>query len=86
MFYQVVGRIAKPFNPLLGETFEVVSPNFRYFNEIVSHHPPVCVFDCQGSNFRYYKQMEHSQKFNGKVVNVFDKKASNVYLTVKKNE
>ncbi|KAF9581938.1 hypothetical protein BGW38_000870, partial [Lunasporangiospora selenospora] len=33
----------KPFNPLLGETFEFVSPEkgFKYISEKVSHYPPV---------------------------------------------
>ena len=35
------GRTGKPFNPLLGETFEFVSKEkgFRYVSEQVSHHP-----------------------------------------------
>ena len=44
----VVGRLAKPFNPLLGETFEIVNSKFRFFIETVSHHPPIAAFDCQG--------------------------------------
>ena len=51
----VIGRLAKPFNPLLGETYEIVNSKFRFFIETVSHHPPIAVFDCQGENFRYYK-------------------------------
>ena len=41
-------RLGKPFNPLLNETFEYVSPpgeqglgGFRYIAEQVGHHPPV---------------------------------------------
>lgn len=51
----VIGRLAKPFNPLLGETYELVNSKFRFFIEAVSHHPPIAAFDCQGENFRYYK-------------------------------
>lgn len=40
-FSQVPGRLNKPFNPLLGETFELVTPSFRFLAEMVSHHPPV---------------------------------------------
>lgn len=33
----------KPFNPLLGETYELVVPGkYKYFSEQVSHHPPIC--------------------------------------------
>lgn len=31
----------KPFNPLLGETFEFVNDDFEYLAEQVSHHPPI---------------------------------------------
>jgi len=32
----------KPFNPLLGETFELFVPGkYKYFSEQVSHHPPI---------------------------------------------
>lgn len=31
----------KPFNPLLGETFELVTDKFRFLAEQVSHHPPI---------------------------------------------
>ena len=34
-------RITKPFNPILGETYEFVCSKFKYFGEQVSHHPPV---------------------------------------------
>eukprot|EP01047_Picozoa_sp_COSAG01_P045720 COSAG01_NODE_4235_length_5218_cov_2.159601_8_plen_62_part_00 len=43
------GRLGKPFNPLLHETFEYVeqpdaargSAGFRFVAEQVGHHPPV---------------------------------------------
>ena len=42
-FASTIGRVAKPFNPLLGETFEYVRPDkgYRFFIEQVSHHPPI---------------------------------------------
>jgi hypothetical protein len=33
--------LAKPFNPLLGETFEYVTDDFEFISEQVSHHPPI---------------------------------------------
>ncbi|CAF2034344.1 unnamed protein product [Rotaria magnacalcarata] len=53
-------RLSKPFNPLLGETYEFVRDDlpFRYVSEQVSHHPPVSAFSCEpkdGSDrWRYY--------------------------------
>lgn len=42
-YASTIGRVAKPFNPLLGETFEYVRPDkgYRFFVEQVSHHPPI---------------------------------------------
>jgi hypothetical protein len=40
-FGNVIGRCYKPFNPMLGETFEYVTDNLKYFSETVSHHPPI---------------------------------------------
>lgn len=39
-------RLSKPFNPLLGETYELVNPekSYRICCEQVSHHPPVTAF------------------------------------------
>lgn len=34
-------RIAKPFNPILGETFEFRTPHYDCLCEQVSHHPPI---------------------------------------------
>ena len=35
------GRTKKPFNPMLGETYELVTEDFKFISEQVSHHPPV---------------------------------------------
>jgi hypothetical protein len=29
----ITGRTAKPFNPLLGETYELVTPKYRFYSE-----------------------------------------------------
>lgn len=34
------GRLSKPFNPLLGETYELIRNDYRICLEQVSHHPP----------------------------------------------
>lgn len=48
------GRTRKPFNPILGETFELVQPNFRFFAEQVSHHPPITAFYAEGKGYYQY--------------------------------
>ncbi|KAG8389712.1 hypothetical protein BUALT_Bualt01G0007200 [Buddleja alternifolia] len=44
------GRICKPFNPLLGETYEADYPDkgLRFFSEKVSHHPMIVACHCEG--------------------------------------
>lgn len=37
---------SKPFNPVLGETYEYANGNFEYIAEQVSHHPPVTAIHC----------------------------------------
>ena len=41
-----LGRTDKPFNPLLGETYELVAPKYRFLAELVSHHPPILAMNC----------------------------------------
>jgi len=45
-YSSTIGRVAKPFNPLLGETYEYAhkEKQFRYVSEQVSHHPVSTTF------------------------------------------
>jgi hypothetical protein len=67
-YASTVGRIAKPFNPLLGETFEYVRPdkNYRFFIEQVSHHPPVGAAWAESPKWTYYGESAVKSKFYGK--------------------
>lgn len=46
-------RLSKPFNPLLGETFEHVTDKCRVLAEQVSHHPPVTAIFAQSTTGKY---------------------------------
>jgi oxysterol-binding protein 1 len=48
-------RTAKPFNPLLGETFEGYHPDtgMRFICEQVRHHPPISACHAVSDNFEY---------------------------------
>ena len=37
-------RHKKPFNPHLGETYELVTEDYRMISEQVSHHPPISAY------------------------------------------
>jgi hypothetical protein len=60
----------KPFNPLLGETFEFVTPKFKYIAEQVSHHPPITAFYVEGkSGYKMWTNNRAKSKFTGKSIN-----------------
>jgi hypothetical protein len=47
-------RTSKPFNPLLGETYELKNEGdapFHYVAEQVSHHPPISALHTRGQNW-----------------------------------
>jgi oxysterol-binding protein 1 len=46
-------RILKPFNPYLGETFELVGQDFELIAEQVSHHPPISACFAESPHFKY---------------------------------
>jgi hypothetical protein len=50
------GRTLKPFNPIIGETYEyfINDKNFRYYAEQVSHKPPVTAYVGENPNFELY--------------------------------
>ncbi|XP_044054266.1 oxysterol-binding protein-related protein 1 isoform X1 [Siniperca chuatsi] len=65
-------RTGKPFNPLLGETYELVREDldFRLLSEQVSHHPPVSAFHAEGlkEDFVFHGSIYPKLKFWGKSV------------------
>ena len=60
----------KPFNPLLGETYELEHSDFRVICEQVCHHPPVSAFhaDNTGGDFVFHGSVYPKVKFWGKSV------------------
>lgn len=54
-YHRVFLKWAKPFNPILGETWQASLPDgTAIFLEQVSHHPPVSAFQMFGAHGRYY--------------------------------
>lgn len=76
------GRIGKPFNPLLGETFEYVSKadDYRYISEQVSHHPPVSASFCESPRFTYYAEVRVRSKFWGKSMELIPEGLCHLYI------
>jgi hypothetical protein len=46
-----INRLKKPFNPLLGETYEYFDGDIKSVFEQVSHHPPVTALYCESNDF-----------------------------------
>ncbi|KAG5264514.1 hypothetical protein AALO_G00255090 [Alosa alosa] len=57
----------KPFNPVLGETYECDRPDkgFKFISEQVSHHPPVSACHCESKNFTVWQDVRWKNKFWG---------------------
>eukprot|EP01127_Copromyxa_protea_P004029 TRINITY_DN1380_c0_g1_i1.p1 TRINITY_DN1380_c0_g1~~TRINITY_DN1380_c0_g1_i1.p1 ORF type:complete len:423 (+),score=100.30 TRINITY_DN1380_c0_g1_i1:38-1270(+) len=63
-------RVSKPFNPLLGETFEYVDEEHgvKFFIEQVSHHPPIAAAVLDSEHFKMEVFHEVKTKFTGNAV------------------
>uniref|UniRef100_A0A8C2IWZ6 Oxysterol-binding protein n=1 Tax=Cyprinus carpio TaxID=7962 RepID=A0A8C2IWZ6_CYPCA len=62
----------KPFNPILGETYECLRPDkgFRFIAEQVSHHPPVSACHCESKNYTFWQDVRWKNKFWGKSMEI----------------
>lgn len=62
-------RTMKPFNPILGETFEMVRDGYRAISEQVSHHPPVSAIHCEHEKFLFWGSVNVITSFKGTYLN-----------------
>lgn len=67
-YSSTIDRVAKPFNPLLGETYEYCRPDegFRMFAEQVSHHPPIGALMAESARWDFYGESNVESKFYGR--------------------
>jgi len=64
-------RMGKPFNPLLGETYQLEQDGFRIVCEQVCHHPPVSAFhaeETENKKFVFRGSIYPKTKFWGKSI------------------
>ncbi|KAH7294562.1 hypothetical protein KP509_27G007500 [Ceratopteris richardii] len=63
-------RNCKPFNPLLGETYEAEFPDkgLRFFSEKVSHHPMIVACHCDGNGWKFWGDSTVKSKFWGRSI------------------
>ncbi|KAL5192830.1 Oxysterol-binding protein-related protein 1C [Glycine soja] len=64
------GRVCKPFNPLLGETYEAHYPDkgLHFFSEKVSHHPMIVACHCEGTGWKFWGDSNLKSKFWGRSI------------------
>ncbi|XP_013874879.1 oxysterol-binding protein-related protein 7 isoform X2 [Austrofundulus limnaeus] len=72
----------KPFNPILGETYENHREDrgFYYVSEQVCHHPPVSACHAESENFTFWQDQRWKNKFWGKSVEIISTGLVNVTL------
>ncbi|XP_061441742.1 oxysterol-binding protein-related protein 3 isoform X2 [Rhineura floridana] len=73
---------SKPFNPVLGETYECVREDkgFQFFSEQVSHHPPISACHAESDNFVFWQDIRWKNKFWGKSMEIVPVGTTHVIL------
>ncbi|XP_031562541.1 oxysterol-binding protein 1-like isoform X2 [Actinia tenebrosa] len=68
----VLSRFWKPFNPLLGETFEYINTDLGYalIAEQVSHHPPISALHAESDHWVFWQEYRLDTKFRGQFFKV----------------
>ncbi|XP_053322348.1 oxysterol-binding protein-related protein 3 isoform X2 [Spea bombifrons] len=63
---------SKPFNPVLGETYECIKEDqgFKFIAEQVCHHPPVSACHADSDKFVFYQDIRWKNKFWGKSMEI----------------
>nr|XP_016449624.1 PREDICTED: oxysterol-binding protein-related protein 3C-like isoform X3 [Nicotiana tabacum] len=70
--YYAYQRTWKPFNPILGETYEMVNHGgITFISEQVSHHPPMSAGHAENEHFTYDVTSKLKTKFLGNSVDVY---------------
>uniref|UniRef100_A0A2P2LDM3 Oxysterol binding protein n=3 Tax=Rhizophora mucronata TaxID=61149 RepID=A0A2P2LDM3_RHIMU len=70
--YYALQRTWKPFNPILGETYEMVNHgDLTFIAEQVSHHPPISSGHAENEHFTYDITSKVKTKFLGNSIEVY---------------
>ncbi|KAL3850661.1 hypothetical protein ACJIZ3_012543 [Penstemon smallii] len=70
--YYAYQRTLKPFNPILGETYEMVNHGgVTFISEQVCHHPPMSAGHAENEHFTYDVTSKLKTKFLGNSVDVY---------------
>ncbi|KAI4324416.1 hypothetical protein MLD38_029908 [Melastoma candidum] len=79
--YKAYERAWKPFNPVLGETYEMANHGgISFIAEQVSHHPPVSAAHAENEHFIYDVTSKVKTKFLGNSIDIYPIGRSRVTL------
>eukprot|EP01119_Soliformovum_irregulare_P014379 TRINITY_DN3932_c0_g1_i1.p1 TRINITY_DN3932_c0_g1~~TRINITY_DN3932_c0_g1_i1.p1 ORF type:complete len:458 (-),score=95.25 TRINITY_DN3932_c0_g1_i1:113-1486(-) len=80
--YAGTERYGKPFNPILGETFEFLDERvgYRFFSEQISHHPPIAACHASNEHFEYWQESKPKTKFNGNSADLDPCSSTHIYF------
>ncbi|PWN21546.1 hypothetical protein BCV69DRAFT_282264 [Microstroma glucosiphilum] len=86
-YSSTIGRVAKPFNPMLGESFEYMRPDkhYRYISEQVCHHPPVSACLAQSPLWDYLGCVDAKSKFLGRTFEIRPTGVAHARLKISKD-
>ena len=74
-------RQRKPYNSLLGETFDYQTEDFKFVSEKVSHRPVIIACHADSPYFTFWQEMKPKSKFWGKSIEVHH--SGSVHLILK---
>lgn len=67
-YSSTIGRLKKPFNPILGETYELIHKDFKFMSEQVSHHPPITAGYVDSPEYESWGNTALYSTFRGKSI------------------
>ncbi|PVU94946.1 hypothetical protein BB561_002146 [Smittium simulii] len=72
----------KPFNPIIGETYQLVRPDlgFRFISEKVSHHPLVIACHAESQNYIFWQDSNVKPRFWGRSMEFTETSLSHVEI------
>ncbi|RYR25007.1 hypothetical protein Ahy_B02g058644 [Arachis hypogaea] len=78
--YYVYQRTWKPFNPILGETYEMVNHGgIIFLSKQVSHHPPMSAGHAENEHFTYNITLKLKTKFLKNSLDVYPLRRAGLY-------
>jgi len=80
--YNGTERFGKPFNPLLGETFENIDKQneVKFFAEQISHHPPITASHAISPHFTFWQDSRVKTKLLGNSVEINTQGKTHIYF------